>query len=84
MLAAHAGIIAIEPDVHAVALPGTASGQVLSSRPAVANGHAPPAKKAAPSRTVSSSSQTTTPDCHGHVIAVQLLFNHRRIIQGIT
>ncbi|DBB12167.1 TPA: hypothetical protein ACH3X3_006274 [Trebouxia sp. C0006] len=51
-----AGIIAIEPDVHAVALPGTASGQVLSSRPAVANGHAPPAKKAAPSRTVSSSS----------------------------
>ncbi len=61
MLAAHAGIIAIEPDVHAVALPGMASGQVLSSRPAVANGHAPPAKKAAPSRTVSSSSQTTTP-----------------------
>ncbi len=56
MLAAHAGIIAIEPDVHAVALPGMASGQVLSSRPAVANGHAPPAKKAAPSRTVSPSS----------------------------
>lgn len=44
-----AGVIAIEPDVHAVTM---GSGQVSSSRSAMTNGHAPAAKKAAPSRTV--------------------------------
>ena len=46
-------MIAIEPDVHSVTLPGLASSQAPPSRPLVANGHATSAKKAAPSRTVS-------------------------------
>lgn len=38
-----AGVIAIEPDVHAVAMTGSAV--PLSAKPGLANGHAPPSKK---------------------------------------
>lgn len=41
-----AGVIAIEPDVHAVAVMG-------SGQPSIANGHGPATKKAAPAKTVS-------------------------------
>ena len=46
-----AGVIAVEPDVHSVTLPG--SGQPFSLRPGMANGRAPAPKKSALAKTVS-------------------------------